>query len=163
MSKLQVFRCQYEYISGTHRKLVIWSPLLITNSWWVLFHLSHFTRKSCTSFILYLSSLSHPQNEMSLTKRAGFDNLSIKPLRAYLGGMAELLQPFRALSPPSLIFPRSHIFQYMVKPTVEFCDKGRQHHCENQQIKLSGESMYSGSPHCIPDNEMYRHLINISV
>lgn len=114
--------------------------------------------------VLVSSSLSHPQNEMSLKKRASFNILSIKPLWAYLCGMAEFLQPFLALS-PSLVSPRSHVLHCMVKPTAEFCERGRQRHCDNQQIKLSGESLYSGSPHWILDNEMYRHLllINISV
>lgn len=90
-------------------------------------------------FSVLVSSVSHPQNEMSLKKRASFNNLSVKPLWAPLGGMAELLQPFLALSHPILL-PRSHDLHCMVKATVEFCERGRQHHCENQQIELSGES-----------------------
>lgn len=67
--------------------------------------------------VLVSSSLSHPPNEVSLKKRASFNNLSIKPLWAFPGGMAELLQPFLALS-PSLFSPRNHVLNCMAKPLL---------------------------------------------
>lgn len=114
-------------------------------------------------FSVLVSSLSHRQNEMSLKKRASFNNLSINSLWALSGWNGRLATALPHSLLPAWSFPEARFC--MLKPTFEFSERGRQHHCENQQIKLSGESLYSGSPHCIPNNERYRHLllINISV
>lgn len=100
--------------------------------------------------VLVSSSLSHPQNEMSLKKRASCNNLSINSPWALSGWNGRVATPFPCSLLPAWSLPESRFCK--VNPTVEFCERGRQHHCENQQIKLSGEGLYSGSPHCIPNN-----------
>lgn len=58
--------------------------------------------------VLVSSSLSHPQDDISLKKRANLNNLSIKPLWASLDEMPELQQPFLTFCPQPGVSQKPH-------------------------------------------------------